>query len=207
MDYTTTLNVIQALHIKGVNDTSLLDRLVTAASRMTDTVVCGTPKAENYFQLETVENQRLYGLVDVEGNILAWPKKAPINSVSAFSWRYNPTASFTPLNFVSNPDIVEVIGPNAVKAWTSLVGRPTRVQIQMSYSGGFAAAPADLPADLVELATLMAGRIYREDEGGLQDAIGIATIGSIQFTKAVPERYDYLVQKYSRVGAYDFYGY
>ncbi len=198
MDYTTRANVVAALHVKGVLDNSLLDRLVTAASRTVDRLCTGSPTAADYFKLDTVVNEKLKGVVDADGNILCWPHKCPVNSVSAVSYRETPIASWTSLNISSNADLAQIVGPYAVKLWVQLLRRPSNMQVMISYGGGYSTDPATLPADLVELASLMAGRIYREDEGGLSDAIGVATIGSITFTKAVPERFNYLLTQFQR---------
>ena len=203
MDYTTSANVIAALHVKGALDNTLIARLVTAASRTVDRLCTGSMNGDNYFTLADVVNERLSGVVDVQGNILCWPKKAPVNTVKSISYRESPIGGWNTVDLSSNPDLAEIVGPYSLKAWTQLNRRPTRLQLQVSYNGGYADDPAGLPADLVELASLMAGRIYREDEGGLQDAIGIATIGSIQFTKAVPERFEYLLSQFRRSVPYD----
>jgi hypothetical protein len=203
VDYTTTARVKSELHVTGSGDDALIGQLVTAASRSVDRLCTGSPKAVDYFALADVTNERLHGVVDVDGNINVWPRKSPVNSVATFAYRQTPVEGWLTVD-LTNPDFAEIVGPYAVKAWSQLLRRPKSLQVMMSYNGGFAAATADMPADLQELTTLFAGRCYREAEGNLADAIGVATIGSIQFTKAVPERFEYLLQQFRRSVAYDY---
>lgn len=199
MLYTCRENVKDALQIKGTVTDALLDRLIEAGSRAVDLVVTGTPLGQNYFEQAVVSNEKLRGIVDVEGSILCWPHKSPIAAVTGFSWRQNPISGWTYVDLASNAELAEVVGPYAVKVWAQLGFRPNAVQVCLNYSGGFGAATDDLPADLVELATLLAGRFYREDEGGLTDAIGVAEIGSVIYTRALPQRFEKMIQNYKRI--------
>jgi hypothetical protein len=56
----------------------------------------------------------------------------------------------------------------------------------------------DLPADLIELATLLAARFYKEAETGLNDAIGVAELGTLIYTKAWPIRFVAMLEPFIR---------
>ena len=184
MDYTTIANVKAALHIAKSTDDALLARLVTAASRSMDTMCARSVNAENYFMLEDVVDEQLVGKVDAQGHLTCWPHKALVTSVSALAYRPNPLQAWTDFD----PANVVVTRSHTVEAWTMLP-RPTRGYfVKISYTGGFSASPATLPEDFVELVTLLAGRYYREEETGMSDVMGVAELGTLTYTKAVPQR-------------------
>lgn len=198
IDYTTVVNVKQALHIESASDDPLIARLVTAASRTIDEICTGSssPAALGYFQQQTVVGEVARAQVDALGGILVYLKKHGIQSVSAFSWRTAPQRPWTP---VTDLTTLEIRGAYGVYVYAGLASRSSNMRVQINYVGGLATTQGDLPASLVELATLLAGRFYREDESGLTDAIGIATVGSVQYTKALPERFQELIKVYQRV--------
>jgi hypothetical protein len=70
--------------------------------------------------------------------------------------------------------------------------------VQISYTGGYADTFDNLPADLVEAATVLAARYYREAEGGLTDAMGIVEIGQLVYTKALPARVADMLKPFKR---------
>jgi len=195
MDYTTSELVKSALHIESTGDDTLIARFVTAASRAIDRYCAGTQNSgsDDYFALETVTDEILRGVVDEEGTLHLWPHKSQIASVSALSYRWTPIADYT------DAVITRVIADgNAVLAYESITlrGRPWA---KISYVGGLAADVASLPADFVEVATVLAGRYYREAQTSLDDTIGVTDIGTLIYTKAMPQRIKMMLQPYMRV--------
>jgi len=69
------------------------------------------------------------------------------------------------------------------------------VQVKISFTGGF----NPLPDDLVNAATLLTIRFYKEVKTGLSDSIGIAELGMLQYTKAFPERLAAMLKPYRRI--------
>ena len=73
------------------------------------------------------------------------------------------------------------------------------VRTKMSYIGGYGATLGELPPDLVEAATVLAVRLYREVKSGLTDTIGVAELGMLAYTKAWPVRVTEMLQPWKRV--------
>jgi hypothetical protein len=195
MDYTTIDYVKQSLHIKEDTDDALLSRLVTAASRTLD-LLCGrSNKATDYFTLEDVVGEVLTGRVSAQGHLLCWPHKAIVNSVSALAYRARPQDSWQ----IVDPTTIAVSRMITVEAWQTMFYRPQAGYfVQISYNGGYSASAATLPADFVEVATLLAGRYYKEAETGMTDAMGIAELGMLTYTKALPQRVKEMIKNYQR---------
>ena len=193
MDYTTIANVKAALKIEAAGDDALLSSLVTRASRALDRLITQSdqPDAVNYLEAATVTDERLTGLVDANTILHCWPHKPLVTAVSAFSYRATPLESWVAVS----PDYIEIYGQHLM-VYASATGKPF---VKVTYAGGLATLAANLPADLVEAATVMAARFYREDEGGLTDAIGVAELGVLVYTKAFPVRVLEMLRPYMRV--------
>lgn len=194
MDYTTVAYVKESLHITGSGDDALLQRLVTAASRTLDLLCARSNNATDYFMLEDVVDEMLTGRADSQGHLMCWPHKAVVNSVSALAYRRTPIMAWQ----VVDPTLVMVSKTHTVEAWTGLPRPSAGYFVKISYNGGFSASPATLPADFVEVATLLAGRYYREAETGMNDAMGIAELGTLTYTKAMPQRVKEMIKNYQR---------
>jgi len=194
VDYTTVALVKSELRVNETTDDTLLATLITAASRAIDRHCTGVAsRSDDYFKSETITDELLTGQVNREGNLLCWPHKPVVTTVSALSYRYSPRESWIEANL----DYVELDG-GVVTAWMGLTLRkPQRVKI--SYTGGVAADVDGLPSDFVEAVTVMAGRFYREAEGGLNDSIGVADLGMLFYTKAIPVRVKEMLIPYKRV--------
>jgi hypothetical protein len=46
---------------------------------------------------------------------------------------------------------------------------------------------------------VLAARFYKEAQGGLTDSVGVAELGMIMYTKALPVRFTEMLTKYLRV--------
>jgi hypothetical protein len=198
MDYTTLEQVKAILGAEKVTHDELLAGFITAASREFDRRCTGVarPEAHDYFTLADVSDQVLRAQVDVQGCLLCWPRKPVVNSVSALAYRLNPLGSWIevdPTKFVSFDGIL-------VTAWVNLISQRgnRNLQAKISFNGGFADEPGDLPADLVEAVTVLAVRFYREGETGLTDSIGVAELGTLTYTKALPVRVKETIRQYQR---------
>lgn len=195
MDYTTVARVKEAIRIKESADDAYLAKLVTAASRYTDKWCAKSQRAVNYFELAWVADEECRAQVDQRGMVLAWPRKNTVVSASSMQYRTSPISEWT--DVPAERIVVEPSG-YAVEGWVYLRERPRTLFVRVTYQGGVAATVADVPPDLMEAVTLLAARMYREDESGLTDAMGIAELGTLQYTKALPERYIANVEKYLR---------
>jgi len=200
MDYTTLAIVREAIRTKqGVTtDDTRLTRAITDASRVIDRRCTGVPdnEAVDYFKLETKTNEILTGQIDRAGVILCYPHKPVVVSVSSFEFRLRPVDPWVSIE----TDLVFTTGPSVEAYQSSTSYKIKRCQVRITYSGGLAATVSGLPADLVNTATLLAIRFYREEETGLSDAIGVAdaAVEGVVYTKAFPERFLKMLQPFIR---------
>ncbi len=186
MDYTTVARVKSEIHAEKTTDDALLALLVTAASRAMDRRCTGVPDAVDYFKLETITNERILGQVSsVTGEIICYPHKPYITAVNEFIFQANVTTT----QYTVDPSRVEALGKRVTAYPLNLaLDIPSQCRVTISYTGGLGATVTDLPADLVELATLLTARFYREVEGSLNDAIGVAELATVVYSKAWPAR-------------------
>ncbi len=194
MDYTTVALVKEALRIAKTTEDSLIQRCVTAASRTLDKMCARSERAVDYFKQEDVAGELLVGRADTHGHLKCWPHKSSVNSVASLSFRRTPLETWQAVP----PDWMTVAGMHTVEVWTALPRLSPGYFVRLSYSGGAFSAQTDIVADLMECATLLAGRYYRESETGMNDAMGIAELGSLTYTKAVPQRVRELIKPYIR---------
>jgi len=192
MDYTDLARVKRALGNTETGDDTLLGELITRASRAIDRKCCNA-RADDYFAMAAVAGETLRNAqVDARGNLLCWPHKPVVTSIAALSYRSSPLSSWSDVNL----DVVEVEGCR-VTAWLKLPRQ--KLTVLVSYTGGLGATVDDLPADLVEAATVLTVRFYREVKSGLTDTIGVAELGTLQYTKAWPSRVLDMLRPYMRV--------
>lgn len=203
MNYTTVDRVkLEAIKTDLDTDDDLLELLVTGASRAIDRKVTGAAfnDATNYFEQADVSGELLNGRINKDGNVVCAPRKPVVNSIASFEYRVSPLD-----NWQSIPTAVAdgqfAVGwlQGAVQTSTRTVCKvPGPAFVRISYNGGLAENEADLPADLIELATLLCARFYREAETGLTDAIGVAELGVLIYTKAWPVRFLGMLEPFIR---------
>jgi len=202
MDYTdiaTVKSYIQSTSGSTSPVESLLTTVITAASRAIDRHCTGVPDAIDYFKYESITNEHLEGQVDNNGNILCYPHKPIVDAVTAFSY-YSYTGGPASGSYAVLPASIVADGPAVlVYPTTMALTPPTKVRITISYSGGSGSSLTALPADLVDAATVLAVRFYREAETGMSDAIGIAELGTMTYTKAWPVRVTEDLQPFKRI--------
>lgn len=201
MDYTTYDHFMRSLGSQSTElapstDKAAIDACITAASRAVDRECTGSaePEAADYFKLETKTDQELLGWVNRNGMIVCYPRKPLITAVTALSYRHRIKDQWTAVD----PAEISLQGPKLEAYPTGITFNNSRVFLKLSYSGGLGATPAALPADLVELTTLLAIRFYREAETGMTDAIGVAELGTLVYTQALPARFKAMIQPFKR---------
>lgn len=191
MDYTdiaTVKSYIQSTSGSTSPVESLLTTVITAASRAIDRHCTGVPDAIDYFKYESITGEHLEGQIDINGNILCYPHKPIIDAVTSFYY-YSYAGGPASGTYTVSPTSIVTDGPAVIAYPTTMpLTPPTKVRITISYSGGSGSSIAALPADLVDAATVLAVRFYREAETGMSDAIGIAELGTMTYTKAWPVR-------------------
>lgn len=184
-DYTTLAAVKRALGSAENADDVLLTELITQASRTIDRYCGGS---DNYFVRETLSNVTVRGYVSADGILCCWPPKPIVESVSYLAYRFSAHESWHELD----PAKADVL--KASVSWNGVSGQG-KVQVNISFIGGF----SSLPDDLVNAATLLSVRFYKEVKSGLTDSIGVAELGMLQYTKALPERVQVMLKPYKRI--------
>ncbi|KPL82654.1 hypothetical protein SE15_11185 [Thermanaerothrix daxensis] len=185
MDYTTIAAVKRALGSGENADDVLLTELITQASRAIDRY-CGG--GDNYFVRETLSDVLLQGLISSDGVLWCWPPKPVIENVSYLAYRISAREDWRELN----PAHAEVFKNSVLYHGVDGKGK---VWVKIAFTGGF----SPLPDDLVNAATLLSVRFYKEIKSGLTDSIGVAELGMLQYTKALPERVQLMLKPYKRV--------
>jgi len=186
-DYTTLAVVKRTLGSAESADDVLLAELITQASRAIDRFCAGV-NSDNYFAREMLSDVITRGRITSDGVLFCWPPKPVIESVSALAYRFSARENWIALDVAG-----VVINGYSVSGWG--VNGSGNVQVKISFTGGF----NPLPDDLVNAATLLTVRFYKEVKTGLSDSIGIAELGMLQYTKAFPERLAAMLKPYRRI--------
>lgn len=190
MDYTTLTNVKLAIGGTETTDDTLLGKCITAASRAIDRHCAAAIQSDDYFKLETVTAELGEGIVDHAGGMFYRARKPLVAAVTAFAYRLTPGQDWIPLDTTYAESYL-------IRAWPGCEAGYAFVRV--SYSGGLAATADGLPADLVDAATVLAVRMYKETKTGLSDSIGVAELGTLTYTKALPTRVVSQLAAYRRV--------
>lgn len=195
MDYTTLAFVRADLLITETSQDTTISRKIAQASRFIDRYITGRQDVQDYFKQEAISGEILLGnrnpLVDCDGHLHIYPHKPSVSSVVSVEYRFNPMQPWQSIDL----DMVETNGVS-IEVWGSF--ERERIAVRVSYAGGLGADVSGLPADIVEMATVLAGRMYKEVETGLSDSIGIAELGMIQYTKALPVRVQDTLERLKR---------
>lgn len=193
MDYTDLTTVKEALGATESANDMLLARVITAASRMIDRYCAGT-RATDYFAGAVVADEIGSGVVARDGQLYVFPLKPIVGQVLSLSYRHG---AGQPWNEVDTSDVI-INDYQVIVGLSEAIPRGV-VHTKVSYTGGYGATVADLPPDLVEAATVLAVRLYREVKSGLTDTIGVAELGTLAYTKAWPVRVTEMLQPWKRV--------
>lgn len=193
MDYTTTALVKAALGAAETTDDTLIAAAVTRASRAIDRHCAGTPAATDYFKAESVSNELILGIIDLDGRLVCCPHKPAVTAVTTLAYRVSPTESWID----ADTDTLEYENGRVI-AWIGASHRTT-YKVNLSYTGGLGASVTALPDDLIQCSTVLAARFYKEYRTGLTDSIGIAELGTLAYTKAWPVQVVEMLKTYVRV--------
>lgn len=198
MNYTTLAKVRAALGAGTVTDDALLQVKITEASRAIDRL-CGAP--DNYFMAETVAGERCNGLITSAAVIICLLQKAVVASVTSFAYRFSPLEEWKDVDV----DAVVVTNGRQVSAYGQVTPYG-KCFVRVSYLGGYGTETGTtvftitgLPEDIINAATVLAVRFYKEEKSGLTDAIGVAELGMMQYTKAIPVRVVEMMKPYKRI--------
>ena len=196
MDYTSLDEVHYAMQgddtITGQD--TMLSSYITRASRLIDTLCAGVPSVQsvNYFMQEDVANEYLTNGVIGNGSLTVYPHKSVVNSVASLSFKYHLKDAWT------IADLASVSPEGDSVYYEGRLPYQERVYVQISYNGGLATTQPDLPEDFIDLATMIAVRLYKEARGNYTDAIGIAELGTMIYTKSFPARFLETLPMYQR---------
>lgn len=204
MNYTTLAKVKAALGATETADDTLLAAKIDEASRTIDTTLCHADP--DYFKAETITGELVNGIITKDGAIVCWPKKVIVNSVTKFEYRLTPRTPWIEVPI----DAVTINNKRQVTAWGVAGIRSVPVFVRVNYAGGYGtetwsadptpvATLAGMPADVVDATTVLAVRFYKEEKTGLTDAIGVAELGQMMYTKALPVRVVEMLKPYKRI--------
>ena len=193
MDYTDLTRVKQAMDSQENTADAILSDYITRASRLIDRLVVGIPGVQDYFKSETIANEQLNnGVIDYAGRLTVYPHKPVVTAVTALSYRYTLSHAYTDANIAMvQPEYEGIL-------FEGCLPYSERIYVKCSYTGGFASSTSGLPDDILELGTLMAVRLYKEARSGLGDSIGVAELGTLTYTKALPSRAREIIALYAR---------
>ena len=203
MDYTTLTQVLGIIGdgkdpttrpTPAPYDDTVIGQAITAASRAIDRMVTGatTNASDNYFETGSRTDDVIMAQADRDGDILAHLRKPNCSAIAAFAYRQRGNQEWTAVN----TNLI-TFGDYTLTAWIGALQQGP-VFIKATYTGGMGAAAANLPAELQRAAAVLAARYYREGRAGLTDVIGVADLGTMVYTKAVPLEVERLLQPYSR---------
>lgn len=184
MDYTDIINLKQAMNSNEitVQDVALYG-YITKASRLLDRLCTSQPNVVNYFMTEDVTDEILTnGVIDYAGRLSFWPHKPIINSVTSLSYRFSPRSPWT------EADLTLLSLEQETVVYEGSLWPSERPYVKVSYNGGLGTTLAEFPLDFVDVATVMAVRLFKEERAGLSDTIGVAELGRLEYTKAFPQR-------------------
>ena len=196
MDYTSLDEVHAAMQgntTVTASDT-ILSGYITKASRLMDMLATGVYDytSQDYFTNADVVNEYLTNGAIGGGALTVYPHKSIINSVLELDYKYHLKDAWT----VADSASISVEGESVYyEGW---IPYQERVYVQISYNGGFASTQTDLPPAFIDLATMIAVRLYQEARGNYSDAIGIAELGTMIYTKSFPARFLETLPMYQR---------
>lgn len=195
MDYTTLAFVKEAMNSQETVQDTVLSNFITRASRYIDKLCTSQSNVVDYFKSEAVLNEILTnGVIDFAGRLTVFPHKPVVTTVTALAYRYSLRDSWV------DADLTLVIPMQEMVMCEAAIPTWDMGFVKISYTGGLAATVADLPPDFVDLATVMTVRLYKEARSGLGDAIGVAELGTMIYTKAFPQRViNMLTNSYARI--------
>lgn len=185
-DYCSIQNVKDYLQISGTTYDNLLNTLVSSASKIVDNF-CEHPLS---FNQETV-TEIVRARVDNDGNLVAAIGKPKLVSVSALAYRTNPSNSVA-----LDVALIEIDG-FCLRHMGGNLGfvRNKPLKATVTYVGGY----SPLPQDLVHATIVLAARIFKAKDAGFADVVGVAELGTLQYSKVMPREIQKALQNLKRV--------
>lgn len=195
MDYTTLQRVKDAMDSQETVKDTVLSEYITRASRMIDRYATGIEAdSDNYFTQETKTGEVLTnGDIDYAGRLICYPHKPIITSVSQLQYRFSLKDAW------QIADINLVIPLHERVVFEGDLDWNEFNYVSIDYTGGLSTTTDGLPLDLIDLATMLAVRFYKEARSGLGDSIGVAELATLTYTKALPLRFQKMMEQYKRV--------
>ena len=198
-----TLDQVLAVTGNGTNPTprpipapyedTVVNEAIAAASRAIDKEVTGSDLATDYFLSETLTLQETGpAIVDRNGDLHAWLRKPYISSITTLQYRHRGDQDWT----TAEAGKITISGQKVIY-WSGDL-EAGAVMARATYAGGLATAPASLPGDLQRAAIVLAARYWNEGKAGLTDTIGVAELGTLQYTRAIPLEVLRLLSPYCR---------
>jgi hypothetical protein len=185
LNYTDAITIRNAMGGQENAQDTLLEKFAGIASRSVDHICAqtGDPGCIGYFALEPVTGESLTNaVIDQFGHLVCYPHKSSVRSVASLAYAAEPDLTPIPV-----PTDLVVVRGHAVEAWldlSSLRGRP--LLVTLSYTGGMASSLQGLDPILVDCATVLAIRKYKEERSGMSDVVGVVELGTITYTEGIP---------------------
>lgn len=198
-DYTTPTEAFDYGNSAGtatdpVNEAGVMARCVTGVSRAIDAW------CHQAFSAETYTDAKLTGVVDRDGVLNVYPSVPVMSAPTAAAYRYGASSVWLSLD-LANLDIIEASHGCTVRFlgqdFTAL--RFHRIQVQMSYSGGYADLTA-LPSDLRWYATALSWLTYQRRTAPM-DRTAIPELGVVINPGAWPVDIRQGLRRYMKVVA------
>ena len=158
-DYTTVPAAFAYGGIAGtatdpVNEATVMAGLVTAASRAIDR------HCQQRFSQESYSGQVLRGVVDADGVLICYPPVPTMSAPTSAAYRAGGTATWQALPSLDVETANHGCTVRALGLDLSAL-RFQRVQVQLSYTGGWASSDA-LPDEFATAATALAWWLYQK---------------------------------------------
>lgn len=175
-----------------VNEAGVMARCVTAVSRAIDN------RCHQNFSSETYTEQVLHGVVDTDGTLTCYPPVPTMSAPSVAEYRAGNGATWLSLGGATID--IEEANHGATVRFLGLdlsAIRFGRIQVRLSYSGGYADLAA-LPADLRWAAQALAWFEYKRREA-TQDQTAIPELGIITIPGQWPANVRQILDDYTKV--------
>lgn len=174
-----------------VNEAAVMARIVTAVSRKIDGY------CEQYFSRDSYVDQRLRGVVDRAGVLLARPPVPTLALPTAASYRVGTSSTWLALD-LRTIDIVGSLSGALVRFLADYHAlRFDTIDIKLSYVGGYVSAAA-MPDDLVDAAIALSWLSYQRRSAPM-DTTAMPELGIVIRPGAWPDDIRMTLNRYRKV--------
>ena len=183
MDYTNLSRVKSAMDSQQNTQDSILEDYITRASRILDKLCTSQPNVVDYFKLEAISNEFLTnGVINYAGVLSVYPHKPIVTTVTEMFYRFTMHEAWRPIDLTYTYVLQDTV------RFEGNLPQIENIFVKISYSGGLGASLTDLPADFIDLATVLAIRLFKEERSGMSDVVGVVELGTLSYQKAFPAR-------------------